>query len=50
MKRNHQMKRNLQLNQVKVKPGSASIVASIKSMQSRQIVQLMVSNVAVVKE
>ena len=33
------MKRNLQSNQVKVKRGSASFVASIKSMQSRQIVQ-----------
>ena len=33
-----------------VKHGSVSIVASIKSMQSRQVVQRMVSNVTVVKE
>ena len=34
----------------KIKRGIASIVANIKSVQSRQIVRLMVSNVAVVKE
>ena len=49
-RRHRQSKRNLQSNQDQVKRGSASIVASIKSIQSRQIVQLMVNNVAVVKK
>lgn len=47
--KNHQIKRNL-TNYFQAKHGNVSIVVSKRNMLNRQIFQLVVSNVVVVKE